>query len=71
MPKTARIGRLNGAMSEAYVLDEDATINDLVSISGEELCKGEALQIDGEVVEGTYVFEDDEKVYIVPSTTGA
>ena len=71
MPKTAQIGRLNGVMSETFVLDEDATINDLVSISGEELSKGEALQIDGEVVEGTYVFEDDEKVYIVPSTTGA
>ena len=52
MPKTAQIGRLNGVMSEDFVLDEDATINDLVSISGEDLEKGEALQIDDEVVEG-------------------
>ncbi len=71
MPKTGRIGRLNGTMSEDYVVDEDATINDLLATSEESLEKGEALQIDGEVVDGDYVFADGEKVYIVPSTTGA
>ena len=58
-------------MSVEYALDEDATLNDLLSVSGESLEKGESLQIDGEIVEGSHVFEDGEKVYIVPSTTGA
>ena len=69
MGKTVSIGRL-GEEIRTFALDDNATVDDLLAVAGITLEKGESLAVDGESVRGSYVPENGETVYIVPSITG-
>jgi len=69
--KSFKIGRFGSAMSEEIALPGNATINDAIAAADITVVKGETLAIDGEAVSGNYQFEDGDKIYVVPSTTGA
>ncbi len=72
MPKLASVGRMGSKMSESIVFDENATIGDVLNHFEITLNKGESVAIDGTPVSTTTVLpEDDNKIFIVPSTTGA
>jgi hypothetical protein len=56
-----------------YILDEDATVEDLIAAASENLEKGATItdQDSGYEVETDDVFENGARFVIVPSTTGA
>jgi hypothetical protein len=70
MPKTAKIGRVNQAMSDELSFEDGATVADALSAAEITTVKGETISINGRVVSDTYVFADNAKIYVLPSTTG-
>lgn len=70
MTKKASVGRI-GQRACDYILEDDASINDLLAVAAVTLEKGETLSIDGDVVKGKDDFNDGDTVVIAPSTSGA
>jgi ribosome-associated protein YbcJ (S4-like RNA binding protein) len=65
-----KIGRFGGEARE-FILNENATVNDALAMSGEKLKKGETLSIFGDTVRGTHELSEGDVIVIQPSTTGA
>jgi len=51
--------------------ENDATVNDILDAFGVDLAKGETLAIDGKSINGNHKPEDEDVIYVSPSTTGA
>lgn len=72
MPKTASVGRMGQRMSESIVFPDNATIGDVLARFEITLKKGEGVAIDGTpVTTATVLPEEDNKIFVVPNTTGA
>ena len=71
MGKSFKVGRYGQTMSDEFCLGNDATVDDAIATAGFTVEKGETLAIDGETVKGSYEFEDCDKIFIAPSTSGA
>ncbi len=70
MTKVGKIARLGQRACE-FLLEDDATVNDLVAAANETIVKGETFSVAGETVKGSYNFDNGDLVEISPSTSGA
>jgi len=64
--KIARIGE----RSEEYALREGSRVSDLLEAADIYLSSGEEVQINGTPATEDTVLRDNDRVYIVPQTTG-